>query len=372
MSEPTMQKPRVLMMAAGTGGHVFPAIAVAQALQQSGAQVHWLGTLVGMENELLQHYDFTYHAINMQGLRGNGIKRLFKAPSTLLKATLAAIKIIKTNKIDIVVGFGGYVTAPGGLAAKFCKIPILIHEQNAIAGMSNNYLSKLANQVLEAFPNTFTELPSTKVLTVGNPVREAIVQVPPPKARIDVNDTSPLKLLVIGGSLGAQALNNHIAPTLKKLESMPDAKPWQVRHQCGKNNQEATQAVYSEAQLQSTQYEILPFVKDMAEAYSWADVIVCRAGALTVTEVATVGLPAVFVPLPHAVDDHQTANAKTLSEHDAAFLMPQKELTAESLGAILAKLDRHKILAMAEKAREFAKPNATQLAADAILSQLNP
>ena len=238
--------------------------------------------------------------------------------------------------------------------------------------MSNNYLSKLANQVLEAFPNTFTELPSSKVMTVGNPVREAIVQVPPPKARIDVNDTSPLKLLVIGGSLGAQALNNHIAPTLKKLESMPDAKPWQVRHQCGKNNQEATQAVYSEAQLQSTQYEILPFVKDMAEAYSWADVIVCRAGALTVTEVATVGLPAVFVPLPHAVDDHQTANAKTLSEHGAAFLMPQKELTAESLSAILAKLDRHQILAMAEKAREFAKPNATQLAADAILSQLKP
>ncbi|MGD4317931.1 glycosyltransferase, partial [Xanthomonas citri pv. citri] len=193
-----------------------------------------------------------------------------------------------------------------------------------------------------------------------------IVQVPPPKARIDVNDTSPLKLLVIGGSLGAQALNNHIAPTLKKLESMPDAKSWQVRHQCGKNKQEATQAVYSEAQLQSTQYEILPFVKDMAESYSWADVIVCRAGALTVTEVATVGLPAVFVPLPHAVDDHQTANAKTLSEHGAAFLMPQKELTAESLSAILAKLDRHQILAMAEKAREFAKPNATQLAADAI------
>ena len=145
-----------------------------------------------------------------------------------------------------------------------------------------------------------------------------------------------------------------------------------MRHQCGKNNQEATQAVYREAKLQSTQYEILPFVKDMAAAYSWADVIVCRAGALTVTEVATVGLPAVFVPLPHAVDDHQTANAKTLSEHGAAFLMPQKELTAESLSAILAKLDRHQILAMAEKAREFAKPNATQLAADAILSQLKP
>lgn len=370
MSEPKMQKPRVLMMAAGTGGHVFPAIAVAQALQQSGAQVHWLGTLTGMENELLQNYDFTYHAINMQGLRGNGIKRLIKAPSTLLKATLAAIKIIKTNKIDIVVGFGGYVTAPGGLAAKFCKKPIVIHEQNAIAGMSNNYLAKLANKVLQAFSNTFTELPSDKVITVGNPVRDAIVQVPPPKSRIDINDTSPLRLLVIGGSLGAQALNNNIAPTLKKLEGMPAAKPWQVRHQCGKNNAQDTQAVYDQAQLQTTHYEILPFVNDMAEAYRWADVIVCRAGALTVTEVATVGLPAIFVPLPHAVDDHQTANAKTLSQHQAAFLMPQKSLNAESLSEILAQLDRHKILAMAEKAREFAKPNATQLAADAILGQL--
>ena len=371
MSEPTMQKPRVLMMAAGTGGHVFPAIAVAQALQQSGAEVHWLGTLTGMENELLQNYAFTYHAINMQGLRGNGIKRLLKAPSILLKATLAAIKIIKTNKIDIVVGFGGYVTAPGGLAAKVCKKPIVIHEQNAIAGMSNNYLAKLANQVLQAFPNTFTELPSDKVITVGNPVRDAIVLVPPPKARIDVHDTRPLKLLVVGGSLGAQALNNNIAPTLKKLESMSSAQSWQVRHQCGKNNAADTQAVYEQAQLQTTQYEILPFVKDMAEAYGWADVIVCRAGALTVTEVATVGLPAIFVPLPHAVDDHQTANAKTLSQHQAAFLMPQKDLNADSLSAILGQLDRHKILAMAEKAREFAKPNATQLAADAILGQLN-
>ena len=370
MSEPTMQKPRVLMMAAGTGGHVFPAIAVAQALQKLGADVHWLGTMTGMENDLLQNYDFSYHAINMQGLRGNGIKRLLKAPTTLLKATLAAIKIIKTNKIDVVVGFGGYVTAPGGLAAKVCKKPIVIHEQNAIAGMSNNYLAKLANQVLQAFPNTFTELPSNKVMTVGNPVRDAIVQVPPPQLRVDVNDPTPLKLLVIGGSLGAQALNNNIAPTLKKLESMPSSKSWQVRHQCGKNNLADTQAVYDKAQLQSTQYEILPFVKDMAEAYSWADVIVCRAGALTVTEVATVGLPAVFVPLPHAVDDHQTANAKTLSQHQAAFLMPQKDLNADSLSDILSQLDRHKILAMAQKAREYAKPDATQLAADAILAQL--
>ena len=366
-----MQQPRVLMMAAGTGGHVFPAIAVAQALQKSGAEVHWLGTLTGMENDLLQNYDFIYHAIGMQGLRGNGLKRLLQAPTTLLKATLATIKIIQSNLIDIVVGFGGYVTAPGGLAAKICKKPIVIHEQNAIVGMSNRYLSKLANQVLQAFPNTFTEVPTSKVVTVGNPVRDAIVQVAPPNQRIHLDDPSPLKLLVIGGSLGAQALNNSIAPTLKKLENLPAAVAWQVRHQCGKNNLQDTQAVYDQADLQNTPYEILPFVQDMAAAYAWADVIVCRAGALTVTEVATVGLPAVFVPLPHAVDDHQTANAKTLSQQQAAFLLPQKDLNADSLCQILSGLDRQKLLAMAQKAREFANPTATQHAAQIVLDQLN-
>jgi len=230
-------QPRVLMMAAGTGGHVFPALAVAQALEQRGAVVHWLGTVNGMENDLLADKGFTYHAIQMQGLRGNGLARLLKTPANLLKATLATVKIIQSNQIDIVVGFGGYVTAPGGLAAKFCKKPLVIHEQNAIAGMSNRYLAKMANKVLQAFPNTFNQLPTDKLLTVGNPVRQAIVDVPPPELRINPDDNSALKLLVIGGSLGAQALNNTIAPTLKALETMAPASHWQVRHQCGKNNQ---------------------------------------------------------------------------------------------------------------------------------------
>lgn len=366
----TTKQPRVLMMAAGTGGHVFPAMAVAHELERRGAVVHWLGTVKGMENDLLADTQFTYHAINMQGLRGNGVARLLKTPSTLLKATLAVVKIIKSNKIDIVVGFGGYVTAPGGLAARFTKTPLVIHEQNAIAGMSNRYLAKMAKRIMQAFPNTFTQLTSDKVVTVGNPVREAITNVPPPELRINPDDHRPLKLLVIGGSLGAQALNNNIAPTLKQLESMPGASKWQVRHQCGKNNLDDTQAIYDQVKLQQTEYEIVPFVKDMAQAYAWADVIVCRAGALTVTEVANVGLPAVFVPLPHAVDDHQTANAKTLSDEGAAFLMPQSQLTAESLSKILVSLNRQKILTMAEKAREFANPTATQQAASLILEQV--
>lgn len=369
--------PRVLMMAAGTGGHVFPALAVAQALEQQGATVHWLGTLMGMENDLLADTGFVYHAINMQGLRRNGMGRLIKAPGTLLKATLACVKIIRSNHIDVVVGFGGYVTAPGGLAAKICKVPLLIHEQNAIAGMSNRYLAKMANRVLQAFPNTFRENKPDGLVTVGNPVREAIVELPPPEARIDPNDQSPLRLLVIGGSLGAQVLNQTIAPTLKLLENQPsqhrpptapNIQRWQVRHQCGRNNLTDTQAVYDQADLQHTQYEVTPFIADMAEAYAWADVIVCRAGALTVTEVATAGLLAVFVPLPHAVDDHQTANARWLANQDAAILMPQPQLTAEHLAQTLGRLDRATILAKAKKARALAQPDATAKVAALVLA----
>lgn len=365
-------QPRVLMMAAGTGGHVFPAMAVAHELQQRGAVVHWLGTVKGMENDLLADAGFTYHAIWMQGLRGNGMARLLKTPGTLFKATLAAVKIIQSNKIDIVVGFGGYVTAPGGIAAKLCKKPLIIHEQNAIAGMSNRYLAKMANRVMQAFPNTFKQLPSNKLFTVGNPVREAIVQLPEPQKRIHPNDNSALRLLIVGGSLGAQALNNNIAPMLKILEGLShnqgSQRTWQVRHQCGKNNQVDTQAVYDKANLQQTRYEILPFVKDMAAAYAWADIIVCRAGALTVSEVATVGLPAIFVPLPHAVDDHQTANARSLADQQAAFLLPQSNLTPDSLAQILATLDRQQLLTMANKARKLGNPSATTQAANLILS----
>lgn len=363
-SQQPTKTPNILIMAAGTGGHVFPAMAVAHELQKQGAKVHWLGTLKGMENDLLAKTDFIYHAIDMQGLRGNGIKRLLKAPTTLLKATLACIKIIQSNQIDIVVGFGGYVTAPGGLAAKFCKKPIVIHEQNAIAGMSNRYLAKMANKVLRAFPNTFNDLDQSKVMTVGNPVRANIVKLPTPNERIKLTDNSPLRLLVVGGSLGSQALNNNIAPTLHKLENM--GKIWQVYHQCGKNNLEDTNKVYQTVDLKQTQVEISQFIDDMATAYAWADVIVCRAGALTVTEVANVGLPAVFVPLPSAVDDHQTANAKWLADQNAGFLLPQSQLNADSLAEILASLDREKVLQMANKAREMANPTATEQVANMV------
>lgn len=351
------------MMAAGTGGHVFPAIAVANELAKQGASIHWLGTPKGMENKLVQPTGYQMHAIEMQGLRGKGVGRLLKLPFTLNNAIAQAKKVIKDNQIDVVVGFGGYVTAPGGLAAKLLGKPLLIHEQNAIAGMSNRYLAKIANRVLQAFDNTFAK--SKKVTTVGNPVREAITQISPPeqrfKADLGIDVSQPLKLLVVGGSLGAQALNEQVPAALALMD-----KPVIVRHQCGNNNFDATSENYDKVDKVLHDVTISPFISDMAEAYAWADVIVCRAGASTVTEIQNVGLPAIFVPLPHAVDDHQTANAKFLANAEAAYLLPQSELTGESLKEKLLSLDQEKCLQMAQRGRAQANPNSTKTVAEII------
>ena len=363
-----MNKPHILMMAAGTGGHVFPALAVAEELTRRGAVIHWLGTPNGMENDLVRPKGYAFHSIEMQGLRGKGIGRVFKMPFTLSSATMAAIKVIKSNKIDVVVGFGGYVTAPGGLAAKATGVPLIIHEQNAIAGMSNRYLAKMATKVLQAFENTFgdsTAKENPKLVTVGNPVREAITAIEPPEARYNLGDDSPLKLLVVGGSLGAQVLNETIPATLALLD-----KPLNVRHQCGRKNVEAAEANYAALKDSPHQVTIMPFIEDMAEAYAWADLIVCRAGALTVTEIQNVGLAAMFVPLPHAVDDHQTANARFLAVEDAAYLVPQSKFNAEYLKEILLGLDRSKCLEMAKKGKATAVPGATMRAANEIAAVL--
>lgn len=361
-----MKTVNILMMAAGTGGHVFPALAVAEELTHRGAVIHWLGTESGMENDLVKPTGYSFHPIAMQGLRGKGVGRLFKMPITLLSATVAAAKIIRSNNIDMVVGFGGYVTAPGGIAARMTGTPLIIHEQNAIAGMSNRYLAKIATKVLQAFENTFANSQSSaKLETVGNPVRNAITSVATPSVRYDINDQSPLRLLVVGGSLGAQVLNETVPKALALID-----KPFAVRHQCGRNNEAATQAAYDNEDLSLHSITVQPFIDDMAAAYSWADVIVCRAGALTVTEIQNVGMAAIFVPLPHAVDDHQTANARTLSEHDAAILLPQVELTPERLSAELMALDRASCLMMAQKGHALANRNASQQVADIIWQAL--
>lgn len=361
-----MKTPHILMMAAGTGGHVFPALAVSEVLTQRGAVIHWLGTPNGMENRLVEPTDYLFHAINMQGLRGKGIGRLLKLPVSLLSATMAATKIIRSNKIDMVVGFGGYVSAPGGIAARMTKTPLIIHEQNAIAGMSNRYLAKMATKVLQAFEHTFADSQlDAKLETVGNPVRNAISGVAEPAVRYNVTDSSPLKLLIVGGSLGAQVLN----VTLPKALALVD-RPFEVRHQCGRNNELATKAAYNDEDLSLHQITVQPFIDDMAAAYNWADIVVCRAGALTVTEIQNVGIAAIFVPLPSAVDDHQTANARTLTQHDAAILLPQSELTPKRLSDELAALDRSTCLAMAKKGHALANRSASQQVADIIWQTL--
>lgn len=356
MTEAIQTKPqRVMMMAAGTGGHVFPALAVAKQLQQQGIEVSWLATPNGMENRLLKNHAIPIYHIDIQGVRGNGVVRKVLAPFKILKATLSAMRYMKKLKIDAVAGFGGYVAGPGGLAARALGIPVLIHEQNAIAGFTNTQLSRIAKTVCQAFPNTFPQ--STKIVTTGNPVRKEITEILNPSWRYQERARAemPLQILIVGGSLGSKALNETIPEALKQLNL-----PMQVFHQCGQNHQQTTQAQYSHAPA-NLQVEVQPFIEDMAQAYANADLIICRAGALTVTEIATAGVAAVFVPLPSAVDDHQTANARFLESIHAAKICPQASLTVESLKEILSPLMNRQLLSeMAVKARQKAQPDATQ------------
>lgn len=344
-----------MMMAAGTGGHVFPALAVAKELQQQGMTVSWLATPTGMENRLLKNQNIPIYQIDIQGVRGNGIARKLLAPFKILKATLAAMRYMKQLKIDSVVGFGGYVAGPGGLAARALGIPVIIHEQNAIAGFTNTQLSRIATLVCQAFPHTFPA--SAKIVTTGNPVRQEITEILNPAWRYQLRAQAgmPLQILIVGGSLGAQALNQTVPEALKQLDV-----PMQVFHQCGQNHFEATQAAYVHAP-ENMQVQVQPFIEDMAHAYANADLIICRAGALTVTEIATAGVAAVFVPLPSAVDDHQTANAKFLADIHAAKICPQATMTPEHLTTLLTPLMNRPVLSeMAVKARQKAQPDATQ------------
>ena len=344
-----------MMMAAGTGGHVFPALAVAKELQQQGCEVSWLATPSGMENRLLKNQNIPIYQIDIQGVRGNGVVRKLMAPFKILKATLSAMRYMKQLKVDAVAGFGGYVAGPGGLAARALGIPVIIHEQNAVAGFTNTQLSRVAKTVCQAFPNTFPA--QDKIVTTGNPVRKEITEILNPSWRYQEREKSgqPIRILIVGGSLGARALNECVPTALQQLDL-----PLSVYHQCGQNNAEVTLERYADAP-ESLQVEVQPFIEDMAQAYSAADLIICRAGALTVTEIATAGVAAVFVPLPSAVDDHQTANARFLAKSNAAKICPQADMTAESLTALLKPLmNRQLLMEMAVKARQQAQPDATK------------
>jgi UDP-N-acetylglucosamine--N-acetylmuramyl-(pentapeptide) pyrophosphoryl-undecaprenol N-acetylglucosamine transferase len=355
----TARSRTLLIMAGGTGGHVMPALAVAETLRSEGWRVVWLGTKAGMEAKLAVDKGFEMAWVRVAGVRGKSLLTKLLLPANLLAAFWQAARTIFRVRPDVALGLGGYVAFPGGMMASLLGKPLVIHEQNAIAGLTNRMLACLADRVLLGLPVAFSNkndkpMPCGKVNSewVGNPVRPEIAALPVPEQRL-AGRTGPLRLLVVGGSLGAQALNTLIPQALAQLSG--EQRP-QVRHQSGAKHLDVLKANYAAAGVEA---ECLAFITDMAAAYAWADVVICRAGALTVAEVAAAGAAALFVPFPFAVDDHQTANARFLSDSDAAWLIPQSALSAEGLAQWLAGLNRSELLARASKARALAKPEAT-------------
>lgn len=346
-----MSAPTILIMAGGTGGHIYPGLAVADALRTQGWNVVWLGAPNSMEAELVPKHGYPVAWVNFTGVRGKGMLRLLTLPFTLLRALGQSAVAIFSYRPDVVLGMGGYITMPGGLMAAMLRRPLVIHEQNSIAGMSNKVLAKLAARVLSGFPDVLK-----RTEWCGNPVRADIAALPEPKERYAAR-SGKLNVLVVGGSLGAQALNEAMP---KALALMNEQDRPNVLHQTGKKNLEIVRQYYKQAGVKA---DIRPFLDDMATRYAHADVLICRAGALTIAELAAAGVASVLIPLPIAVDDHQTHNARFLSERGAAVLLPQKELSGEKLAQLLRGFDREKLLVMAQAARNQAKPEATQTVA---------
>lgn len=338
----------LMVMAGGTGGHVYPAMAVADNLKSLGWRVVWLCTEGGMENRLIDGKGYDKATISMHGVRGKGLLGWLLLPVRLTKAFTQSLKALKQYQPNVVLGMGGFAAFPGGLMARFLCKPLVIHEQNSVAGLTNKLLAKVATRVLAAFPAAF----GNKAMLVGNPVRQDIVDIPPPASRFE-GRKGALRLLIIGGSLGAQALNEVIPLAIAQL---PEGQRPEVIHQAGTKHIEALNENYAVAGVKT---DTKAFIDDMASMYAWADFIICRAGALTVAEVSAVGLGALMVPFPHAVDDHQTTNAAYLQSGGAAWVIQQSELTVAKLVKILAELNRDNCLEMAKKARVLGKPEAT-------------
>ena len=349
----------LMVMAGGTGGHVYPALAVANALRMRGWQVFWLGTKNGLEARVVPEAGIDMVWVSMGGVRGKGVLKKLLLPLMLLTAFGQSLRAILQRRPDVVLGMGGYTAFPGGMMASLLNKPLVIHEQNSVAGLTNRVLACLADRVLTAFPLAFQgqqdkPIPCRRVATtwVGNPVRTDIV------AAARIQHSGPLRLLVVGGSLGASALNTLIP---KALALLPVEKRPVVVHQSGRQHLDSLRANYAAAGVEA---EVRDYIEDMAVAYQTCDFAICRAGAMTVAELACAGVPAVLVPFPFAVDDHQTGNAEFLSAAGAAWLMQQKELSPEKLAALIAGLDRDTLAVMSGKAFKLAKPDATQQVAD--------
>ena len=360
-----MEARRVLVMAGGTGGHVFPALAVAEELRERGMAVTWLGTRRGVEAQLVPLNEFPIRFIDISGLRGKkGLLGKLKAPWQLLRAVWQSLCVIRNVRPDAVLGLGGFASGPGGVAAWLLRVPLVIHEQNGVAGTTNRLLAKIATRVLEAFPGS---LPGAE--HCGNPVRKAISDIPEPEQRgvgcresgcRESGSEQHPHLLVLGGSLGALALNRAIPASLARV---PLTDRPEVLHQTGRDHIDVTRQGYIDAEVEAN---TVAFIDDMAAAYEWADLVVCRSGALTVTELTAAGLASVLIPYPHAIDDHQTANARWLVDHEAAVLIQQSALNEDDLAALLSELlaDGERLMTMARAARGLSRPEAGSDVAD--------
>ena len=351
----------VLVMAGGTGGHVFPALAVAEALRARGEQVVWLGTRAGIEARVVPAAGIAIEWLNVQGLRGKGLSTLLLAPFRLLRACWQAQRILRRTRPRAVLGMGGFVSGPGGLMAWMLNIPLFLHEQNAIVGLTNRILSRFATSVFVAFPQAAAAIAGSEC--IGNPVRSGFSQVQEPAARLQARIDQPLQLLVIGGSLGAAALNRILPLAIACLDV--GQRPL-VRHQCGEKHLQACQQNYAQARVNA---EVVSFIEDMPEAYAWADLVVCRAGALTIAELSAVGLASLLIPFPYAVDNHQYHNALYLQQLDAAQVLPEDQLSPESLALKLKFFQQNRALLvqMAQKARAGFMADADERLATAII-----
>jgi UDP-N-acetylglucosamine--N-acetylmuramyl-(pentapeptide) pyrophosphoryl-undecaprenol N-acetylglucosamine transferase len=347
-----MKSAPILIMAGGTGGHVFPALAVARALRERNEEVVWLGTELGIESRLVPAEGIELERVRVKGLRRRGLGAWLMAPLQILLAVIESRRILRRRRPKLVLGMGGYTAGPGGLASWLLRIPLVIHEQNAVAGLTNRLLANFAREVLEAFPGSFS--PRVKTRLTGNPVRHDIAALPAPDVRLR-GRPGPLRLLVLGGSQGAKALNAVVGPAVALL---PEAARPEIRHQTGENTYGVAEVAYRRAGVEA---RLQTFITDMAEAYGWADVVIARSGALTVAELAAAGVGAILVPYPAAVDDHQTRNAVYLVEAGAATLIPEAELDAQHLAAELQRRlsDRALVLQQAQLARAQSKPEAT-------------
>jgi UDP-N-acetylglucosamine--N-acetylmuramyl-(pentapeptide) pyrophosphoryl-undecaprenol N-acetylglucosamine transferase len=343
-----MSQKTALIMAGGTGGHIFPGLAVAEELRARGWRVHWLGAPGSMESRIVPQHGFPLELIDFSGVRGKGLATLALLPLRLLRAFWQALQVVRRVKPDVVVGLGGYITFPGGMMGVLCGKPLVLHEQNSVAGMANKVLAGVADRVFTAFPGVLKN-----AQWVGNPLRAAFTRQAAPSERF-VGRTGPLRLLVVGGSLGAQALND-IVP--RALALIPAENRPVVTHQSGATQIDTLRANYQAAGVQA---ELTPFIDDTASAFAAADIIVCRAGASTVTEIAAVGAAAIFVPFPFAVDDHQTTNARFLVSAGGGWLVQQSDLTPEGLAKMLLNSERTALVDIAEKAKNMQKINATR------------